>query len=410
MASDELSVGSQDGSLFINPQPFLIAAMGAALAGILLAWLGGDGLASGAAALLAVGAVAAGSAVALRPRSAVVLGLAGFYALLACLGYRNLRWDSAALLLAVLMVIASASAVLVLLPRPARRAVVSVLIIVHFAGILTAVTSAPPGPWLSGQLWVYFYRPYLQFMYLNNAYHFYSPEPGPAPLLWFCIEYEQGKDRQRHWRWVKVPDHNKEGQAIRPDGTPLWPKVEYTRRLSLAEQVSSPSGPTPPELFQRLLQRRLVAGNARDIPLHPEVPVEQQYRPPNEMSIRWLGSYVRHVVRNYPCQQDPELKPKAVKIYRAVHVLMNPPQIAEGIPPNDPSLFLPFYQGEFDPDGNPTTTTSPGSAEGGEPADPFYGWLIPIIEQRPPGAGHKDVTIKNYLLKHAEVADEGVVP
>ena len=26
-------------------------------------------------------------------------------------------------------------------------------------------------------------------MYLNNAYHFYSPDPGPATYVWFRIFY-----------------------------------------------------------------------------------------------------------------------------------------------------------------------------------------------------------------------------
>src|SRR5262249_51727018 len=30
-----------------------------------------------------------------------------------------------------------------------------------------------PSPWLSTQIWTRIYRPYLEFLYLNNAYHFY---------------------------------------------------------------------------------------------------------------------------------------------------------------------------------------------------------------------------------------------
>src|SRR5438045_224861 len=84
-------------------------------------------------------------------------------------------------------------AVLVLLPRPARRVVLSLLLLVHFAGILTAVTAVDPqggsAPWVSRQLFARVYRPYLGFMYLSNAYHFYSPNPGPPTLLWFRIQY-----------------------------------------------------------------------------------------------------------------------------------------------------------------------------------------------------------------------------
>ncbi len=37
------------------------------------------------------------------------------------------------------------------------------------------------------------YNPYLHFLYMRNAYHFYSPHPGPASVLVFYMQ-----DGNRH--------------------------------------------------------------------------------------------------------------------------------------------------------------------------------------------------------------------
>src|SRR5262249_14128695 len=114
------------------------------------------------------------------------------------------EWDSARLLLIPLGIVTLAGSGLVLLPLIARKLVVSLLILLHFGNILVSVTSVRPrngrAPWLSVQLWSYFYRPYASFMYLNNAYHFYSPEPGPPTLLWFFVRYSDDSGR-----WIKLP-------------------------------------------------------------------------------------------------------------------------------------------------------------------------------------------------------------
>src|SRR5437667_416198 len=82
---------------------------------------------------------------------------------------------------------ALAGAALVAAPRPWRQGVISAIIVFHFGGIFMATASPPPTPWLVEQMFQRVYNPYLQFMYLRNAYHFYSPEPGPASLLCFLL-------------------------------------------------------------------------------------------------------------------------------------------------------------------------------------------------------------------------------
>src|SRR5262249_9597554 len=125
----------------------------------------------------------------------------------------------------VLAVVGAVAALVVALPRPFQLAAVSALVVFHFLGEVSAITSPPPQSWLSLWAWVTVFRPHLVFCYTNNAYQFYSPEPGPACLLWFCVELKTGEKV-----WYKVP---------RKPETSLDPmSVEYFRRLSITEAAN----------------------------------------------------------------------------------------------------------------------------------------------------------------------------
>ena len=169
-----------------------------------------------------------------RFETAVLVTQAGLVALLASWA---LFWsadattgDSLRLFLAALAAVAFLAAPLIAASPAIRRFGVSLLIVYHFAGILSAVISAQPGPWIIGQAQHWVFRPYLGFMYLVNAYRFYAPEPGPASQLWCRIEYLDGKTPLSHW--VKVPDMDDEG---RPS---YRTSLQYTRRLALTENVA----------------------------------------------------------------------------------------------------------------------------------------------------------------------------
>src|SRR5262249_36752789 len=231
----------------------------------------------------------------------------------------------------------------------------------HFGGILTAVTSTHPQSWVSGQLWNYIYRPYLQFVYLNNAYHFYSPEPGPASLLWFFVEYESDTPGTRYYRWVKVP-HVKDGNPV-----PWRLKVQYYRRLSLTKSTNQPTLYLPPLYVQKLPALRLAEGERIGIPPHPDLPYESQYREPSHFSRYWMSAYARHVAKTYPHEQRPELPVKQIKIYRVVHRIIGAGEIAAGQRMYEKTTYLPYYQGTFDADGKLV-----------EGYDPLRYWLIPI--------------------------------
>jgi hypothetical protein len=197
---------------------------------------------------ITVGLILAAGAVSVRLRkatwdfeervvSASLTGLAAFTVLLGWLALDREAWYTIALFLGVLALVGFASCVLILLPRNARRALTLVIVFLHFCGILSAVTSAPPPgaepPWITQVVWTYLSRPYLQFMYLNNAYHFYSPEPGPACQLWFYVKFEDGTGE-----WFKAP--KREDYATRQEYQRILSVTENARQLAQGRQLPSP--------------------------------------------------------------------------------------------------------------------------------------------------------------------------
>jgi hypothetical protein len=324
-----------------------------------------------------------------RVRSAVLLVLGGVVAVMAS-NAMNPGWDSLRLFLVVLLGVALAGALLVVLPTTLRKVVVSLLILVHFGGIATAVlTVAPPGrdpPWLPTVGWAYFYRYYLQFMYLNNAYHFYSPEPGPPTLLWFAVRYE-GEDKPE---WIKIPERSK-----------FRTREEYQRRLSVTENANvNMLGPgVPPEVFEDMLHRRALAGNALDMPK----PSPEEYREPTIYSKKLMESYARHVARHYHSEKNPSVPVVSIKIYRVTHKILEPYQMGAGFAPDHPTTYLPFFMGEFDRDGHLK-----------HPDDPFLYWYVPIIPLRKDGSGpppdlalHPEeyAGVRDYTQIHAALKD-----
>ena len=383
MAGNDDSSACVEERLFTNPWPALIGGLAATVLGFLWIVL----FHFSALPLVIGGLLATGTAVAIRPQSSVVLGLFCLSGLCAMKGL-PLDWDSARLLMAVLSTLAAFAAFVMLLPRVFRRIIVSLMILFHFGGILSAVNNVPPCTWLSTIAWTHIFRPYLEFMYLNNAYHFYSPEPGPGGMIWFYAKFEDGIIQE-----YKIPNR---------DENPL--ALEYQRRLSFVESVNAVSNPAPvPEATSYL---RRFAGQNEGIYLHPEIGEEFQYRVPNFYSRRMLQTYARYVARHIKHPTDPEKKVTSVKIYRIVHKILLPKQINEGVKPDEEWLYLPYYQGEFDPDGNLMN-----------PQDPYLYWLIPILRNpirvtRVPnefvkllrgGEEGKDEFVSNFLERHVRL-------
>lgn len=303
-----------------------------------------------------------------RAESAALLAVASLVALLARVACDS-EWGSAQTFLSVLFAVGLFGSALVLLPRLARRIVAVLLVFFHFGGILTAVTAIQPrdqpSPWLSVQIFNRVYRPYLTFMYLTNAYHFYSPDPGPPSLLWFRVNFKDDT-----YRWVKLPVRTESPIAL-----------HYQRFLALAESTNLPM-PRPPfteaekaeyeramgvkydhDTWEDIYQRRqLGATGARGIDIPVDLAPNQQYSEPQDYAKLLIASYARHVART----QDKPVK--SVRVYRVTHRLISPGEYAEGFSPLRKTFYSPIYVGMFDTDGNLM-----------DPKDPLLYWYIPIV-------------------------------
>jgi hypothetical protein len=359
-----------------------------------------------------------------REESSSLLFLAGLACFLACRALysteRSLEWDTIRLLLGVMALVAVVAAPLMVLSSPARRAVISAFIVVHFGGICTAIMAVPPSPWVMNQLWVRIYRPYLEFMYLNNAYHFYAPEPGPSHFLWFRLIYED-KQGLEYGEWVKIPDFDERAGRHR---YPL--ALNYQRFLALTENtVSTEAMPPitidgkPAEYIRRRVlhteegaeqwrkeKKEQVVGKevgpgpgALLIPFDRFLPQQQQYAAPASHVRRLLESFVAHVAR-YPHPDKPdECTIKSVKVYRVIHAIPQPGAFMHGMEANDPQLYRPYYLGEFEAVDNKDL--------GGEwrlksPQDPFLYWLLPAARDNPTDLNSP---IRSWARKHAGDSD-----
>lgn len=301
-------------------------------------------------------------------------------------------WDSARLVATVLGGLSVFGLVLVSLPPVPRKILVSAFVLFHFGGILSAVTSPPATPYWTGQIWTRVYRPYLQFLYLNNAYHFYSPEPGPASLLWFCVKYDDGTPDH----WARIPR--------RPEDVKDPLAVEYYRRLSLTEQINHlmpPNTPLPPGAADARTDVAIRGDPARKLPPIPFFPLNQippalQRRAPQDIVRDFtIPAYVRFVARHVPSGEHV----RAVKMYRVEHQILSPADFARGASPYDPTLYVPYYLGEYDADGTLK-----------DPDDPLLFWIIPILREPKRGVGDlsgsavwdtDNYDYKDYVTIHA---------
>lgn len=200
-------------------------------------------------------------------------------------------------------------------PRWWVKALLSLLICGHWFAICTAVIAAgtpqfpPPLPAVWARL--YLTQPYLNFVFLTNPYRFYAPNPGPANLVWFRLEYADGSVR-----WLEVPDRQQ------------WRlRMPYQRHLCVAL------------LFDQMGE----SVSAQD-------PTVRRLSPQGKVA---ASSFARYVARKYP-KADVQGNPipvSRVSIYTVMHSVMEPYMVQKGWDVYDLRLYTPFYIGTFGPDG-----------------------------------------------------------
>lgn len=382
--------------------------------------------------LCAVGVLTAGCGLTLRPsdwRGYVLAGVAGW---LASVGLPE-HWDSGRMLARVLGTVALAGGGLVAAPRAWRAGVLSAAVLFHFGALLTATTwpdtNGNPPPWVTNQAALRVYLSYFKFLYLGNAYHFYSPDPGPASHLYFLIQYETDEEeadpktgkaaKKQVAEWVDVPQRRLNFRD------PLG--LSYYRRLSLTELVSyaTPGVVSPPSVEKSVaIQRRRdneLGLNGKPIPgaiSNTEIDLTQ-YRVPHSNTRRYmLPSYARHVAHEYSGPRTVGGKTvnytvTRVKMFRVEHRVVTPGQFLQyddptatefkrlnptafpdtvrklgRVSPYHPVLYSPFYLGEFDTAGRLVN-----------PDDPLLYWLIPI--QPLPNPTTSEIGWKDWMSVYA---------
>jgi hypothetical protein len=396
-----------------RPWPVLLAGLAITAVGLILV-VAGDALAPIRFVLFLAGLITAGAALSMRFRvagwlfeermeTAGMLAVAAFACLLAFADAISAdpSWDSMQMVLVALIAVALLGVVLVLLPATVRAIVVGVLVLVHFGGMITAATTIePPGasaPWVARQLGANVYRRYLQFMYLNNAYHFYSPEPGPPSLVWFHIKYVDGRVK-----WFKIPHRDE-------DPVP----IHHTRLLSITESTALTSNQIPqePGRWSDLKFNRKRAGDLLDIKVAPDtiMPETIQYQETQPFSQNMIESYVRHVAWEFPSLGDPDNKVKGIKVYRLRHTIISPQAIAEGRSPLDKITYVGYYQGEYDAEGKLLHAVYDAKDNLVQVNDPFRFWYMPIYTRPKDGSPYRsdmrpeELEYVDSLTRHARL-------
>lgn len=187
---------------------------------------------------------------------------------------------------------------------PARRMIVSLLLLFHLAAIIIAPWSSPPPSPALAQRLQWFFRPYLAAAYLGHGYRFFAPNPGPSHVVRYEVEFSDGK--------------RLEGRI--PDPQQLWPRLIYHRQFMIAERLFSgftmiQTGPAP---------EYLRAWEKQEWETRNEAAREQVER--------LAKALARQILREHGGQR--------VRLTLQEHNLAFPADVQEGMPLNDPRLYF----------------------------------------------------------------------
>ena len=133
------------------------------------------------------------------------------------------------------------------------RSVVSVMLVMHIAAVLSgAFAAAEPASALERRIADVFFS-YHQVIDQGYTYRYYAPEPGPTPVVTAKIHYSDGR-----------PD-----EELRLPECGTWPRLRYQRQLALANHLNT-----------EFAQAKMVTGDGQNS--------------------HWGRSYARHIASSRP--------------------------------------------------------------------------------------------------------------
>ena len=325
----------------------------------------------------------------------------------ACLAAMDEKWTSGRIFFGGLFALTLVGGILILLPPLARRVALSLLVVFHLGGLVTAITVvAPPNgsaPWISQVLMARVYRPYLNLLYMTNAYHFYSPDPGTSSVFRFAVFYADGQ-----YRWVQVPDKKDCPIGMTYQRVNALPEHSFESNGQFPPSESDlrgvPEADRPPRGSWEEISRRRQNGaglpwgpDKMPIPMVRDIDLNLQYQQPTEISAQQIASLARHMW-HYPPALRKGAEIASVKVYRVkIHVL-TPYELAKGRDPFDPTKTVPYFLGEFDEKGTLL-----------HPEDPLLYWYLPVVRVSPSfleqRAGVPVINVRVDPPKHSMLLD-----
>jgi hypothetical protein len=117
-------------------------------------------------------------------------------------------------------------------------AAVNVWLVYHLFAILVGPASVSPSSGFQQQCWL-LARPYLQSLYLNHGWHYFSPEPGRSTLLSYTLRHADGSVETG-----RLPNRD------------IQPRLLYHRYFMLTEFLGN-SDPAEQSLWHRAYARAL---------------------------------------------------------------------------------------------------------------------------------------------------------
>jgi hypothetical protein len=261
-------------------------------------------------------------------------------------------------------------------PPLSVKLVVTILLLLHFTAILACVL-AGGGPFGMKQL-CGFFRPYLKFMWLDNAYRFYAPEPGPTEVIWFYLRYEDGSAR-----WYQVPR--------REDFTLRMP---FQRYMSIALHATS-------KVEAKLVPFKDDA-SAITVALRENRPKLKYVLDPT--GLIYFQSYARFVARKHVEHPVTRSRLAAVDIYGVTYGLRTAFDVRRNLDMYDPRLVHVQTYGSFDTEGRLIDTAGQVTTEQrgieARPTDELFvdavqHDLLPLLEanSKHPAGARKSVRV-----------------